>query len=117
LVPSAFVVGLALLSLAAKPLWNTGIELDNPPMRTIGVGIMSSIMFYPLYLFLFYVCARLLAVSRHLSYIFTLQVQRHGRNFETAPYPGPVIGGSPIIGTGKTRSPRGTKQRHRRPYD
>ena len=51
------------------------------------------------------------------SCIFTLQVQRHGGNFETAPYPAPVIVGSPIIGTGKTRGPRGTKQRHRRPYD
>lgn len=43
MIPSCMVLALALFALATESWWGTGTEVDDAPMRVVGIGIVSSL--------------------------------------------------------------------------
>ena len=67
-IPSGIVLGLALWALATKSSWGTGTELDDAPMRIVGIALILTLPMFLFYLVVFYLSARVLALLRWLSF-------------------------------------------------
>ena len=66
--PFGVVLGLGLLGFVSTSLWGTGTELDDAPMRVAGAFMFLSPIIYLIYFVALYLCSRILALFRMLSF-------------------------------------------------
>jgi hypothetical protein len=67
-VPSGILLALALCAVAIQSWWGTGSELDDAPMRVVGIAMVLSVPMFVFFLVVFYFSARVLALLRWLSF-------------------------------------------------
>lgn len=67
-VPSGVLLALALFAMATQSWWGSGNELDDAPMRVVGIAMILSVPMFLFFLIVFYFSARALALLRWLSF-------------------------------------------------